>query len=106
MPCETMSGARNFVAPIDDFSGLSMVCALKTKADAADAVKTMITKMETVTSRKLKAFRSDNEPVFLSNDFTKWLSDRGCAFDTSPPYSPESNGKAERVQRTLFKTMR
>ena len=51
MPCETMSGARNFVAPIDDFSGLSMVRALKTKADAADEVKTMITKMETATSR-------------------------------------------------------
>ena len=50
----------------------------------------------------MKRLRSDNAKEFLSRSFTKWLSKKGIRHELSLAYSPESNGKAERLNRTLL----
>ena len=44
---------------------------------------------------------SDNAPEFKAEKFTSWLRQIGCKPMNSPPYSPPSNGQAERLVRTL-----
>lgn len=58
--------------------------------------------MENMTQKSVQRFRSDNAPELLSKDFKSYLSEKGIVMELSPPYSPESNGRAERVQQTIL----
>ena len=100
-------GERYFLALDDDSSGLSLVRLLPTKDNAFQAVREMITELEAVRNIKVKRLRvrrlrSDNGIVFLSRNFQSWLKGKGIVHELSSIYSPESNGKAGRMNRTLM----
>ncbi|MBW0478213.1 hypothetical protein O181_017928 [Austropuccinia psidii MF-1] len=48
-----------------------------------------------------KALRTDNTQEFTSASFVKSLAKLGVSFCPSLPYSPQENGEAERLNRTL-----
>ena len=50
---------------------------------------------------KLLKLRSDNGGEFTSNAFKSSMALLGVQFRTTPPRSPESNGVAERWNRTV-----
>ena len=86
---------------VDTFSQRFFVILLARKSDAAAALMRWIPQVEVETGRKLHRLRSDNGGEFLSDVFTEWLSLRGVTQQTTPSYSPQSNGIAERGNRTL-----
>ena len=45
----------------------------------------------------VRRIRSDNGTEILSKDLKQWFCDRGIVQEFSVPYSPDSNGKAERI---------
>jgi hypothetical protein len=55
---------------------------------------------------KIKVLRSDRGGEFCSNDFREWLTSLGILQDLSCSYSPQMNGKAERMNRTLAEMVR
>ena len=109
-------GGKRYIIPLyDDCSAASLVRFLKTKDEAGAAIKEMITELETMRQGRVKKvnitvyehetvkrLRSDNAKEFLSKIFKKWLSHRGIQHKWCSAYSPESNGKAERLNRTLL----
>ena len=86
---------------VDTFSQRMFVILLGKKSDAADALMRWILQAEVQTGRKLHRLRSDNGGEFISDVFTNWLSLRGVTQQTTPSWSPQSNGIAERANRTL-----
>ena len=98
---QTLGGKVYDMVIVDTFSQRSFVQLLEKKSDAADALMRWIPQMELQTGKKLKRLRSDNGGEFLSGKFTDWLSLRGTVQQTTPSYSPQSNGIAERMNRTL-----
>lgn len=46
--------------------------------------------------------RCDNGAQYASNDLKSWCKQRGTVLDYTVPYSPQSNGKSERLNRTLL----
>lgn len=78
-----------------------MVRRLRSKDESAAALKDMIAQMEKTTGCLVKRLRGDNETEALRKTFQAWLHEKGITHKTSPAYSPESNGKAERVQQTI-----
>ena len=46
--------------------------------------------------------RTDNDKEFISKEFKSWLKEKSIQQEQSSPYSPESNEKAERLNRTLM----
>ena len=42
----------------------------------------------------------------MSNDFKNYLKEKGIKHKISVPYCPQSNGKAERLNRTLLEKAR
>ena len=98
---QTLGGKVYDMVIVDTFSQRSFVELLAKKSDAADVLMRWIPQVETQTGRKLKRLRSDNGGEFLSGKFTDWLSLRGTVQQTTPSYSPQSNGIAERMNRTL-----
>jgi hypothetical protein len=59
-----------------------------------------------MTNTTIKEFRSDNGTEYTSNAFRQYLKDNGIKHNTSVEYCPQSNGKAEGLNRTLIERAR
>ena len=62
--------------------------------------------MERSTGRKLKALRTDNGGEFTSTEFNDYLKREGIRREFSVTKTPEQNGVAERLNRTLVESVR
>ena len=51
--------------------------------------------------RKIKRVRSDRGGEYFSNEFNLFCEEHGIIHERTPSYSPESNGVAERKNRTI-----
>jgi hypothetical protein len=49
----------------------------------------------------LKAARSDRGGEFLSNDFIKFMEEKGIKHELTTPHTPQQNGVAERANQTI-----
>jgi hypothetical protein len=58
--------------------------------------------MENQTDCTVKAVRSDNAREYVSDSLLNFYSSKGIQPQNSIPYTPEQNGKAERLNRTLL----
>ena len=102
-PMEVLSkgGARYFVTFIDDKSRWLTVYPLHRKSDCFDSFQRFLRIAETQTGCKLRQLRSDGGGEFFSNDFTSFLDSKGIKRQTTCAYTPQQNGVAERMNRTL-----
>ena len=50
------------------------------------------------------ALRTDNGGEYISAEFNEYLKIRGILHELTIPYTPEQNGVAERLNRTLMET--
>ena len=72
------------------------------------SAKATIAAIRSVTERfgLFKVLMSDNGPQFTSQEFAEWLRLCDIVHITSAPYSPASNGQAERFVRTFKDAMK
>ncbi len=56
--------------------------------------------------RELKVLRSDNGGEYTSERFTEYLRSEGVTHERTVPRTPEQNGVAERLNRTLIEMTR
>lgn len=103
---ETPSGARFFVIFKDNFSSFCEIQLLKRKSEVPEAFKKFNAKMKTETGQETKILRSDGGGEFCSKGFEDWLAKAGISHQVTPPYTPQLNGVAERVNRTVVESAR
>ena len=103
-PIEKISigGNRYIVTFLDDFSKYTTVYFLKTKSEVIRKFKTYKALAENFHNAKIKVFRSDGGGEFCSREFENLLQESGIEHHKSAPYTPQQNGSAERLNRTLF----
>ncbi|GAA5971756.1 hypothetical protein JCM3765_005605 [Sporobolomyces pararoseus] len=97
----SLGGAHYVVTFVDDFSRMLWVEPLARKSDVFAAFKRFQAKVENDSDTRIKRFRSDNGGEYISTAFKDHLLEHGILHETPPPYSPQSNGVAERVNRTI-----
>jgi len=79
---------------------------LHNKSGAIQAFKKFKALVERQTGRKIKSLQSDNGREFCNDDFDKFLREKGITRRLTTPYTPQSNGIAERKNRTLMEMAR
>jgi len=106
MPSSSLGGANYFMIIKDDCTGFRAVYFLLSKTQAKSSVQDFITFIETQTGNKVKRFRSDNGTEYVNEALSQYFNSKGIRHETTAPYCPESNGRAEREMRTIKDTAR
>lgn len=91
---------------LDDFSRKVWAYFLKMKSDAFDDFKTWKTMVEKQTERVVKKLRIDNGMEFCSVEFNQFCKNNGIVRHLTVPGTPQQNGVAERMNRTLLEKAR
>jgi transposase InsO family protein len=99
---DTAGSSRYFMTVIDDYTRYSFVKLIARKSDVAGSLMDYINLVETQTGNKVKALRSDNGGEYTSKVLDGFLQEKGIVHEFSLPYTPQQNGVAERLNRTLL----
>jgi len=99
-------GAEYFVTFIDDFSRKVWVYFLKNKFEVLDKFKAWKAQVEKSTGKFVKYLRTDNGGEYTSREFASFCEKEGVTRHFTTPRSPEQNGVAERMNRTLCERAR
>ncbi|CAI7847886.1 unnamed protein product [Closterium sp. NIES-53] len=86
---------------VDDYTRLTWYFPLAQKSDAARVIiEEWLPMVERESGKRVKAIRSDRGGEFLGAEFWGWLKRHGIKQQLTTAYTPQSNGVAERANRT------
>lgn len=94
-------GFRFFIIFIDEKSRYTKAYPLLEKSNAFGAFKVFEARAERVTGNRIINLHVDGGGEFLSSEFRTHCRNRGIELCTTQAYSPEMNGIAERMIRTI-----
>jgi len=95
-----------YVSFIDDFSRNTWIYFLKKKYEVFDRFKEFKGLMENKIEKKIKVLRTDNGGEFCNKEFEELCKKCGIARQKTTPYTPQQNGVAERMNKTLMERAR
>ncbi|KAH9096322.1 hypothetical protein Ae201684P_009554 [Aphanomyces euteiches] len=99
-------GNKYYVNNVDYGSGFVTTYAIKRKSEQAAKAMEFLAEFETSFTVKVKVFRSDRGGEYLSEKFRTFLAKRGIRHELTEKDTSASNGKAERMHRTLLNATR
>lgn len=102
----SMSGNQYFLSLIDDHSRKVWLCFLKTKDETFQNFCEWKTRVENQVDKKVKYLRTDNGLEFCNKAFNEFCKKEGITRHRTCTYTPQQNGVAERMNRTLMEKVR
>ena len=106
MNTKSLSGGEYFLTLIDDYSHFTWVYIMKHKHEVFRQFKNWKAMVEKGSGYQLKVLRTDNGGEYTSNEFQDYLQQEGIRHELTVPKTPEQNGVAERMNRTLIEATR
>lgn len=103
---ESRGGCKYLATYLDDHSRICIVRPLKAKSDTCAETMKVLTLMENQSGHAVKMIRTDNGTEYVNKELTKWLEAKGITHQTTMSYTPEQNGAAERLNRTIMERVR
>jgi len=102
----SMGGKHYYVTFVDDYSRRVWVYALKKKDEVLGCFLNWKNMVETQTGRRIKRLRTDNGGEYRNDPFDKVCQDEGIVRHFTVRDTPQQNGVAERMNRTLLEKVR
>ena len=102
----SIGGAQYFLTFTDDKSRYSWVYMLKTKDQVFEYFLEWKSLVEKATKKKVVTLRTDNGGEYTSTQFEEYLKAEGIRHELTVPKTPQQNGVAERLNRTLVEMAR
>lgn len=102
----SFEGYRYFVSFLDDFTHFSTIYCMKTKDEVFEKFKQYLSMVRSKFNQSIHTLRCDNGGEYSSKVFQKFCLDNGILIDYTVPYTPEQNGKAERLNRSIVEKAR
>ncbi|GMF70869.1 unnamed protein product [Phytophthora fragariaefolia] len=106
MQTRTSGGCTFGVTFIDDYSRHVTVYFMKAKSEVLSKFKIYKAAMENATGKTIKRLRSDNGGEYTDKLFKAYLNRNGIKHEKTVPYTPQQNGLAERMNRSLVEMAR
>jgi hypothetical protein len=102
----SLGGTHYMLTIIDDYSRKVWPYFLKDKSEACSAFKEWKTMVENQNEKKVKKLRTDNGMQFCSHEFKSFCNSEGIVRHYTVPYTPQQNGVAEHMNRTIISKAR
>lgn len=99
-------GKKYLLTFIDDFTHFTAAYMLKTKSEVLRHFKMFQSMAEARFNLKVSRFRCDNGREYISNEIRQYFEDCGIQFEFTIRYTPQQNGVAERMNRTITEKAR
>ena len=106
MHTHSIGGAKYFVTFIDDYTRCCAVYFMKHKSELFDKFKEFEATTTNEVGKAIGTLRTDNGGEYLSTEFQNYLKVKGIRHELTVPHSPQQNGVAERMNRTLVESAR
>ncbi|CAI7763053.1 unnamed protein product, partial [Closterium sp. NIES-54] len=107
LPVQVHKGERYFLTVVDNWSRLMWAYPLNQKDHAASTIREdWLPFVEKQAECVVKQIRTDRGGEFLGAEMTAWLKKQGIQRELTTAYTPQSNGVAERANRTILETAR
>ncbi len=97
----THEGYHYFITFVDDHSCFLSVHPMKRKSDALDLFKDYLAESKHQSGKKLKILCTDGGGKYFSTKFIHFLKSSSIVHEKTNPDTPQENGMAEQVNRTL-----
>uniref|UniRef100_T1IUJ8 Integrase catalytic domain-containing protein n=1 Tax=Strigamia maritima TaxID=126957 RepID=T1IUJ8_STRMM len=107
-PCRvpSLGGSHHLLCIVDDSTYYTWIFSLKRKSQTFDTYKNFHNRIERLSGYKIKTIRTDRRGEFTAGEFEDFLTSQGVTIQRTNSYSPEMNGVAERVNRTVLNSVR
>ena len=102
----TFSGRRYYVSFTNNWSQWSTICLLRKKSEAFGAYKDFDAWVIRQLDKHIKCLHADRGGEYLNEAFISYLDKQGTARKLTVHDTPEQNGTAERLSRTLIEKVR
>lgn len=102
----SLCGGNYFLTFIDDYTHYVWIYILKRKDQVFEKFIEWKAVVENSSGRKLKTLRTDNGGEYTSAEFDAYLKEEGVRHELTVPKTPQQNGVAERMNRTLVEAVR
>ena len=106
LPTTSRQGYNYFVTFTDDYSRKVFVVGLREKSEVLQNFKELLARLELQTGQKLKVIRTDGGGEYTGKQFESYLKERGTHHEITTLNTPQQNGMAERLNRTLLEKAR
>ena len=102
----SLGGMKYNATFLDDYSDLGVVRPVPSKDRVPDIVIEVIEMLENQCGERVRAVRSDRGGEYVNHRLRRYFGQKGIVHQTTAPYSPQQNGSAERLNRTLVEKVR
>jgi len=99
---ESLYGNKYILTILDDFTRFNWVYFIKNKSDTYNSFKIWYNMIKNVHHANLKNIRTDNGLEFININFKNFCNEHGIIHQTTIPYNPQQNGRAERLNGILI----
>lgn len=106
MQNQSIEGKRYFLTYIDDKSDAVFIYFLATKDEQESKFDEFCAMVENQFETTVKVIRSDRGGEYMSKSFQSKLKAKGILHERTNAHTPQQNGKAERMNRTLMEAAR
>lgn len=103
---QTYDDKNYFAIFIDEYTHYCVSYLIKNKSDVFAIFKDFVSKSEARFNSKLVYLYCDNGGEYLSNEMKEFCVEKGISFHLTVPRTPQLNGVAERMNRTITEKAR
>lgn len=104
--CPTLDGHKYALVVIDEYSHSVFVRLLHKKSDAKPAIIALVKWLQGRTGYIVERFHSDGGGEFIDQELLNFFNQNGTRITRTTTDTPQRNGMAERMNRTLFEIVR
>lgn len=102
----TLNNCKYFLTLVDDFSRTTWTYLIPTKQHVTSTLKNFYYYVQNQFKTTIKVIRSDNGTEFVNHSLTEFFQNKGIVHQTSCPYTPQQNERADRKHKPLLEVAR